>query len=237
MNRPDIKMLGSGSDYTAFLDHFGIASLDFSFNKESASYGVYHSIYDSFAWIDAYGGMDEKPGSSFQLIAFASKIWGLLALRMAETKILPFNHTIQSEALLHYTAAIQEQAVSLDLSDLEEAVHKYKKAAKQVHSTCQTNISPDLLDIAKCNEKLGLTERKFLDNEGLPERPWFKHVLQAPGLYLGYAAEAFPGIQQALDGGNYKLAQEQVRSVATRIHAAAVFLESHDESSSINERN
>jgi len=238
MNRPDIQILGSGSDYTAFLDHFGIASLDFSFNKESGPYGVYHSIYDSFAWIDAYGGMDEKPGSSFPLIAFASKIWGLLALRMADTQMLPFNHTIQSEALLHYTAAIQEQAVTLDLSDLKEAVHNYQKAATHVHSTCRTtnDSSLDLRDMVTCNEKLGLTERKFLDKEGLPERPWFKHVLQAPGLYLGYAAEAFPGIQQALDAGNLKLAQDQVKSVATRIHAAAVFLENHEEStSSINQ--
>jgi len=72
----NIGTLGSGSDYTVFLDHFGIPSLDFSYNKKKATYGQYHSIYDSFAWMDKFGGSTQ--GSSFELMAFAAKIWGLL---------------------------------------------------------------------------------------------------------------------------------------------------------------
>ena len=80
-----------------------------------------------------------------------------------------------------------------------------------------------------CNEKLGLTERFFLLKDGLPGRPWFKHCLQAPGIDLGYAAEAFPGIQQAINNrkkdDNYKTVQEQINLASERVQLAATNLE------------
>ena len=78
--------------------------------------------------------------------------------------------------------------------------------------------------LAALNARLALTERRFLSPEGLPERPWFKHTLQAPGLYLGYAAEAFPGVRQALDDEDANLAQQQADVAAARVAAAANFL-------------
>jgi N-acetylated-alpha-linked acidic dipeptidase len=86
--------------------------------------------------------------------------------------------------------------------------------------------NPTLLENkSTCNEKLGLTERHFLLEGGLPKRRWFKHVLQAPGMNLGYAAEAYPGIQQAIDEGNLEVAQEQVGLTAERVESAAKSLE------------
>jgi N-acetylated-alpha-linked acidic dipeptidase len=190
-------MLGSGSDYTVFLDHFGISSLDFSFGKKT-TYGQYHSIYDSFDWMETFGGTDGESGSSFDLMAFGAKIWGLLALRLADANVLPIDHVIQAAALYNYTSAIQGQG--LELSSLKGAVHHYQQAADALQSAC-TGDSPSV-DEKTCNGKLGLAERQFLIEDGLPGRPWFKHILQAPGMDLGYAAEAFPGIQQALDDGD-----------------------------------
>lgn len=217
-----IGTLGSGSDYTVFLDHFGIPCLDFSFKKKTI-YGQYHSIYDSFSWIEEFGGHDKKPGSSFEIMSFAAKIWGVLAMRLAVSPLVPLSAIAQGEALAKYLTNIEEQKVpGLDLSDLSSAIIEYREIAAKVSVDCS---SPTDEIVAKCNEKLGLVERSFLLEEGLPGRQWFKHMLQAPGLNLGYASEAFPGIQQAIDDKNIIVAQNQTKLATERLRAAASFLE------------
>ena len=99
----------------------------------------------------------------------------------------------------------------------------------ELHATTTTHANHTASDadaalsetVDTCNEKLGLTERHLLLEDGLPGRKWFKHCLQAPGLDLGYAAESFPGIQQALDENNYPLAQDQIDKAAERIVSTA----------------
>ncbi|GMI13953.1 hypothetical protein TrLO_g7627 [Triparma laevis f. longispina] len=215
-----IGTLGSGSDYTVFLDHFGIASLDFEFNSPAGTYGVYHSIYDSFDWIDNYGGIDREKGSSFELMAGAAKMWGVLALRLADNDggVLPFDHEKQGAALVKYSAAVDGSG--LDLSELNANIDAYLKVAESVAEEMKS----DFVDLKDLNARLSLTERSFLSSEGLPGRGWMKHVLQAPGFYLGYAAMAFPGVQQAIDDGDLDLAQQQVAVVAECVDKAAKFL-------------
>lgn len=221
-NHPHEKTLGSGSDYTVFLDRFGISSVDFSFGKRSATYGQYHSIYDSFAWMDAYGGVDNEKGSSFSYMALAAKMWGLLALRLADGDLLSFNHINQGKALKKYLEAIRAQSIArpLDLGPLANAIEKYQKMASELHLEC----SSGKLQQSVCNEKLAFAERRFISEDGLPSRQWFRHVLQAPGLFLGYAAEAFPGVQQALDDEDVQLAQKQSNVAASCVDAAAEYL-------------
>ena len=240
----DVGTLGSGSDYTAFLDHLGIASMDFSFNQAIGTYGVYHSIYDSFDWIDNWGGTLGSPGSSFDFMAAAARVWGVLALRLADEPLVPFDHAAQAEALAGYEADVRSHedpasGLTLDLSSLSAAVAQYKAAADQMAADVAAfrnsrrsreggsnneKEQGDGPEAAALNQRLTLTERRVLAEEGLPQRPYFKHPLQAPGLYLGYAAEALPGVRQALDDGDQALAQEQVEVAAARIAAAATFL-------------
>lgn len=227
----EFLILGSGSDYTVFLDHFGIPSLDFSFGKRTGMYGVYHSVYDSFAWVDKYGGRDGEPGSAFHIMAFSARIWGLMAIRLSSADLVPLDHIDQGRSLGKYLLHIQEgdPDSKVDLHRLVTAVDAYQKAAAKIQLSCSSNKNDknnntsgtETHTIDDCNERLGLTERMFLMEDGLPDRPWFKHCLQAPGLDLGYGASAFPGIQQALDDGNYTLAQEQVDVTAGRVQAAA----------------
>eukprot|EP00980_Cylindrotheca_fusiformis_P031621 scaffold26701_cov127-Cylindrotheca_fusiformis.AAC.2 len=219
-----IGTLGSGSDYTVFLDHFGVPCLDFAFKKKT-TYGQYHSIYDSFHWVDKFAGNAGSPGSSFELMSFAAKIWGILAMRLAESSVVPLSAIAQGQALVNYLTYLESQKVAgLDLDDLSAAITEYREIAAKVGVDCS---SPTEDEVVACNEKLGLVERQFLLEEGLPGRKWFKHMLQAPGLNLGYASEAFPGIQQAIDDDNIEVAQNQAKLAAERLRAAASFLDKH----------
>lgn len=147
------------------------------------------------------------------------------ALALSTSEIVPLDHIAQGVALTKYTDFLVQQKVGLDVRNLTQAVNLYKEAAAILKLRCSDTTT--LPDEAACNEKIGLTERHFLLKEGLPKRPWFKHILQAPGMYLGYAAEAFPGIQQAINEGNLHLAQKQVQLATERVHAAAESLDTN----------
>ncbi|CAM9367653.1 unnamed protein product, partial [Hapterophycus canaliculatus] len=258
----DLQMLGSGSDYAVFLDHLGIATVDIEFRQdEEAEYGVYHSIYDSFTWVDTFG----DPG--FRYFQATSRVWGLMALRLASSDVLPFDPPIQAAALEGYVDALTPSPSSsaaaaakvspagvavlseADLTPLKDAVAAFRAAADKAGDGGggdggggdgggsggergrggEYRSAAELLRIANLNERLAMTERRFLAEEGLPGRQWFRHVLQAPGLYLGYAAESFPGITQALTDGDLELAQEQVQVAAACVSEAAAFLSGDDE--------
>ena len=165
---------------------------------------------------------------------------GVIALRLADSALLPFDHEAQAKALAGYEQGLAAQ--QLDVANLTAAVAEYGKAAAKTASDVAALEQAGACDdaspssspaptndrgggaCAALNRRLSLTERRFLNPEGLPQRQWFKHTLQAPGLYLGYAAEAYPGVRQALDDGDLALAQAQVEVVAGRIAAAAHFL-------------
>ena len=220
----ELGILGSGSDFTVFLDHLGIPSLDMKFEKRSGTYGQYHSIYDSFAWIDKFGGRPGEPGSAWEFMEIGAKIWGLLALRLADHPVVLLDPIAQGAALSKYTKALEAQKIQLDFSPIDKAVKYFQHTAAQLQLLCQEGGGIGQDHIEHCNTRLGLVERQFLMSEGLPKRPWFRHSLQAPGMDLGYAAESFPGVQQAIDDENLTIAQEQIHAVADRIQAAAVFL-------------
>ena len=165
--------------------------------------------------------MEGVPGSSFELMASAAKVWGVLALRLADSDVVPFDHSKQAAALKKYAAAVEGNG--LDLSALDAGILAYEAAAAAVALEVQSAPNGSC-DLAGLNRRLAMTERQFLAADGLPKRPWMKHTLQAPGFYLGYAAEALPGVQQALNDGDVELAQKQVGVVADCVERAAKFL-------------
>ena len=227
--------LGSGSDYTVFIDHLGIASLDMSFTPGEGQYGVYHSVYDSFTWMATQG----DPNFTYHVAM--SQVWGLTALRLAGSEQsgnqpLPFNLTIQAQAIQNYIAEVREVLKSkapqqrLWFSPLEQASAAFLQAAQ--HASAQADrlsktkrskghSHSDFCEIAAFNDKVGLLERSFLMESGLPGRKWFRHCLQAPGLYTGYAAKTLPSIEEAISAKDWELAQSQIQACAARIQAAA----------------
>lgn len=189
----ELRALGSGSDYTAFIDHLGIASLDMSFSPESgAMYGVYHSVYDSFSWMATQGD------PTFEYHAAMASIWGLVALRLAGTSKaplmpLPLDITLQADAIGGYIAEVidmlnETTRPRLNFSAVDGAHKKFAEAAKDVMYEARQLARNKRArgrdaQVKSLNDRLVLLERKFLTVEGLPGRKWFRHCLQAPGLY------------------------------------------------------
>lgn len=218
--------LGSGSDYTIFIDHLGIPSLDMAFSPRDAQYGVYHSVYDSFTWMATEGDPD------FTYHVAMAQLWGLVSLRLAGTHALqaplPMNLSIQAEAIEAYIAEIMENITSLDFRRLDEASSTFKAAAAKTMAEAahlrQMGQKAPHEEVTALNERVGLVERQFLLSEGLPGRKWFRHCLQAPGLYTGYAAKTLPGIYEAIQAKHWDLAQSQILATALRVEAAAAYL-------------
>lgn len=229
----ELHALGSGSDYTVFIDHLGIPTLDLAFSPANAQYGVYHSVYDSFAWMDTVG----DPGFHYHVTM--SQIWGLVALRLAGTTNqpimpLPLDFSLQADAIKGYIVDAQKNLNKttrsyLDFGSLETAQESFSEAARKLAIEVRgameelPTASRDSR-ITAINDRIAAVERKFLTEKGLPGRKWFRHVLQAPGLYTGYAAKTLPGIYEAIGAGQWRVAQSQITAAATRIQAAADFL-------------
>eukprot|EP00960_Hanusia_phi_P075652 768452-Hanusia_phi.AAC.7 len=249
-----IGTLGSGSDYTVFLDHLGIPSVDLSWRHNTSAYGVYHSVYDSFSY------MVQQVDPDFRYHALCTRFWGIALLRFADSPLLPYDPQSLGNSLNQYLIYVksmmnatgcggqcsgilkvlkqeenkQEKSgvFPVDLSELEEAVGEFTSSAsapalQEAMVSCMQDPGQGACSkmlLRRLNEALRRTERAFLDPQGLPGRKWFRHILQAPGLYLGYGADMFPGICQAIRDGDVKLAQAQVTRCAGIVRRAGSVL-------------
>ena len=190
-----IDALGSGSDYTSFLDHLQIASLDLGFGGDDGG-GIYHSIYDSFYWYTNFSD------GTFVHGAALSKTIGTALLRLANADILPFEFHGTADALRQYVEEIEKLAAAdasgggrpVDLTPMRTAVTRLSKAAADYERTmARVPAAGSRLaegsELAELNRILYSTERAFRYEAGLPRRPWFKHLGYAPGLYTGLCGQ------------------------------------------------
>lgn len=241
-----ISTLGSGSDYTAFQDFAGIASLSMGFgNTGKDAVYHYHSNYDSLDWMDKFG----DPG--FEHHASMAKIWGLIAANLVETPVLQLNATDYAISLHKYVESVKDKAKeakfgsedgTLDslFSPLDKAVSHLRFASK-LHDSVAAYLLQKFYDndipwwkwwekirlyyaIRSVNTKYKLLERQFLYADGLDERSWFKHVVFAPGRWTGYAGATFPGIVEAIEDNNKAAARRWVGIITGLVENAASFL-------------
>jgi N-acetylated-alpha-linked acidic dipeptidase len=253
-----IGPLGSGSDFSGFIDHVGIATINLGFEGEDPS-GNYHSIYDDFYWYSHFSDYDYVYGRALAQTA------GLIVLRMADADIMPYDfeslsHTVgqyidEVKALLEtrrkeaedikrnladgiYEAAndprnptvappAREIPPYLNFAPLDNAAAALKQAAAQYGKALAVAqgkpLGPDRLQTI--NQQLALAERKLTNEQGLPRRPWMKHLLYAPGWYTGYSAKTMPGVREAIEEGRYAEAEEQVVLVARALQDEATWIE------------
>jgi N-acetylated-alpha-linked acidic dipeptidase len=259
--RADLRLspLGSGSDYTAFIDHLGVASLNLGYGGEDEG-GIYHSIYDDFYWYTHFSDTDFVYGR-----ALAQTV-GLVVLRLADADLLPFEFGDFADTMQEYTKDLKKllerrqeevaernrqiddgvfQATSdprrptvippredvpphLNFAPLENALDALQRSADR-YGKARAGIEgravpPDIL--SRVNAMLIRSERVLLSPEGLPRRPWYRHLLYAPGVYAGYGAKTMPGAREAIELKRYSEADGEIARIARALQDEAALIES-----------
>ena len=215
--------LGSGSDYTAFLDHTGVPSMDIGLSARAYP-GVYHSAYDNLDWMRRFG----DPGYAFH--ATAARMSGLLALRLASSDVLPLRYGPYAREVAGYVRRLrrgqreQYGRQRVDLRPVLVAAAAWQAAASRLTAAGDALLAAGGGDPARrdaVNAALIRQERLLLDERGLPGRTWFKHQVYAPGLLTGYASQPLSSIEDALTAGRFGLARRQAARLVASLNAAA----------------
>ena len=249
-----LEALGSGSDFSSFLQHLGIPTLDLAFGGEDGG-GEYHSIYDSF---DDYRRFKDP---EFKYGVALSKTAGHAILRMADADLLPFDFRSLYKTIDKYSVELNEltdkmrentslenqmiKANDFNLANdptkpMQAPVAKAEvpkldfSALKTALDTLKksadklaatwTAASQTNADHDKLNKLLYRAEQQLLSADGLPRRPWYRHTIYAPGFYTGYGVKTLPGIREAIEQRNFTEAQDQIAVVAKSITTLALYL-------------
>jgi N-acetylated-alpha-linked acidic dipeptidase len=237
--------LGAGSDYSPFIQHMGIASMDLGYGGEDPG-GEYHSIYDSY---DLYTRFKD-PG--FQYGVTLAKTAGRITMRLANADALPFDFNSFYKTLNDYAADVKtlldnqraetetqnkmiqenlfaeakdpkkkyaspevKQAVPfLNFSELDNSLAQLRTSAEEFQKVYANATTLPVEKLNQLNLLLYKAERSLIDTDGLPRRPWYKHMIYAPGFYTGYGVKTLPGIREAIEQRNWKEAQENIGIVS-----------------------
>jgi N-acetylated-alpha-linked acidic dipeptidase len=228
--RADLRIgaLGSGSDYTAFIDHLGIASLNLGFGGDGGG-GVYHSVYDSFTWYTKFSDTTFEYGRALAQAA------GTAVMRLANASVLPFEFTNFAETVGGYVeeiARLQGQSKeAIDLSALRRSVERLRRSADDYDRALRSlalagnPFAEHLPELKSLNALLFQSERRLLSDAGLPRRDWFKHQIYAPGFYTGYGVKTLPGVREAIEQKNWDEARAQAQVVSRTLEAMAAQIE------------
>jgi N-acetylated-alpha-linked acidic dipeptidase len=212
--------LGSGSDYTVFLNFLGVPAADITY---TGPYGVYHSVYDNHLWVQKFG----DPG--FLRQTAMTRVWGVMALRLANADVLPMDYRDTANRVHEFVAEAVENASAAQkeaLRPLTGAADRFSAAAAAAGARIEALLAgdaPDRRSAAVLDEALMKTERAFLDSSGLPGRPWYRHLLFAPR--PTYAPEVIPGVTEMLEAHDDKQLVTQVTHLVTALERAAASLD------------
>jgi len=262
--RADLRIaaLGSGSDYTAFLQHDGVASVNLGFGGEDGG-GIYHSIYDDFYWYTHFSDTDFAYGRAL------AQTGGTMVMRLADADLLPFEFNDFSDTIQTYIKELKalaqksredalernrelEEGVFTATSDpkeplspppaetvptylnfapLDNAADVLARSAAEYHKAYEHTIANGNTALASAsltevNQLLIESERKLLTAEGLPNRPWFKHQIYAPGFYTGYAVKTIPAVREAIELKQWKQADDAIVVVGRVLQGEAELISS-----------
>jgi N-acetylated-alpha-linked acidic dipeptidase len=250
--RPDTRIgaLGSGSDYTAFIDHLGIASMNIGYGGEDQGGGQYHSIYDDFYWYTHFQDTDFAYGKAL------AQTGGTLMMRMADADVIPYQFTDQAETVKGYVSEVKKLADSMRAqtkernAEIAEGVYKAAADPKKVMIPPAVEAVPPYLnfgpldqasddltaaaadyekalaahpvsDETAVNTTLIETERAQTDPGGLPNRPWFKNMVYAPGFFTGYGVKTLPAVREAIEQKEWPKVDGEITRTAAALEREA----------------
>jgi N-acetylated-alpha-linked acidic dipeptidase len=203
--------LGSGSDYTVFLNFLGVPIADLTFD---GPYGVYHSIYDSFTWVDRVG----DPGYYYH--AAMGRYWAVAALLLAECDYVPLDYAAYAREVLTYLdeteRSARERKMQLDFTAVREAARMWERNGQAALNAAR---SGDRVRVERAHRGLMKVERALLDEAGLDGRPWFKHLIYAPR--PTYKALVLPALTEAIEAGDTTRARAELARLTRALNRAA----------------
>ncbi len=263
-NRPDLRIgaLGSGSDYTAFLDYLGVASVNMGFGGEDQG-GIYHSVYDDFYWYTHFADTTFAYGRALAQTA------GTSVMRLADAELLPYDFDNFTDTIRRYIDEVQKLAKDkrdqivernkridegmfaatmdprvpmsappkeivppfLNFSPLDNGLAALQRTAEAYDKTLAQATENGGAALARAalkeaNDRLIQVERALTLNEGLPNRPWFKNQIYAPGFYTGYGVKTLPAVRESIEQKDWKLADEEIVKVGKVLENAGEAIQS-----------
>jgi N-acetylated-alpha-linked acidic dipeptidase len=207
--------LGSGSDYTVFLNYLGVPVADLTFD---GPYGVYHSMYDNHNWVARIG----DPG--FRYHVSLVQMWGLIAMRLANADAIPLDYEPYAAEIQRFVKEVEGRRPELSgdrFADVRAAAGRLEQAAAAFNRRRTEALARgDQAGLDQVNRQVLLVERAFLDPAGIPGRPWYRHQIYAPK--FTYAPEVLPGVAEAIEANDaVRLTAQAARLSAALLRAAA----------------
>ncbi len=252
-----IGALGSGSDYSAFIDHLGIASMNLGFGGEGVN-AQYHSIYDNYTYFSKF--LD--PGFHYE--EALAKVAGRTALRLANADILPFDFVHFHQTVERYANEVKDLADDMrektdfenqlvrddvyktvqdplkkmktpeekeaipvyNFDPLDKALGKVKQSAQGYQKVFSAlDGQEDQQKIEAINRMLYKSERYLTAAQGLPDRPWFKHMIYAPGFHTGYGVKTIPGVREAIEQRQFDRVKEQIELLSETLSKFSQYID------------
>ncbi len=210
--------IGSGSDHTVFLNFLGRPTMLLGFDGD---YGVYHSAYDNFYWMNRFG----DPGYKYHTLM--AQLWGVVGLRLANAELLPFDFALYAKHMRAFTnevAAKPGAAAKVDFKPLLTALTAFETAGADANAYLAASLRAPLSDESKAalNKALMAVEGNWLNPDGIPGRPWFKHMVYAAR--FTYAHLELPGLTEAVEASNWPVAQQQANTLEAAVRRNAELL-------------
>ncbi len=241
-----IGALGSGSDYTVFIDHLGIPSANLGFGGEDEGGGQYHSIYDDFWWYTHFSDTDFAYGKALAQTA------GTMMMRFADADVLPYQFGDEAETVHNYVTEVKRLAETMRTTIKERNANLADGAYKAATDPKKTSVAPavdpvppyfnfapldqasdDLTAAATAydkaftahaavgggavNPEVMKAEQALMDPAGLPNRPWFQNMVYAPGFYTGYGVKTLPAVREAIEQKQWSMVDAQIARTAAAL--------------------